>query len=382
MKEIRIGIIGCGIIARQHLEKYSKIPGVKVVAACDILEDKLEAFAKQYGIENTYLNYRDLLARDDLDAVDIALHNNLHAPITCEVLKSGKHAYCEKPMAGTWADAKAMQDVAAATGKMLHIQLSMIYQPQVRAAQKLIKAGRLGNIYHVRSTGFRRRGRPYVDGYAEKEFDQSWIACRGALFDMGVYHISRLLYLLDCPKLERVTGHLYQEVAMDPVRQKISGFDVEELGVGFAHYENNLTFDLIESWAIHMNEFDGSFIAGSEGGVRLDPFSFHTSMDDLTLNMTAELNEDEYRNHQLNPQLAAYDGSQEHWIAALRGEVPLLNTAQIALDTMLLSDGIALSHELKREVTRDEIIAMSRSAALKTQETPIGTLTYDPYPFL
>ena len=154
-------------------------------------------------------------------------------------------------------------------GKMLHIQLGRIYDAATVAAKDLIDAGKLGKIYHARSYGYRRRGRPYVDGYAEKEFDQSWIAQHGALFDMGVYHISQLLYLMGLPKLERVTGKVYQELDMDPVRREISQFDVEELGVGFAYYENDLTLDIIESWAIHGGPFPPSSIYGSKGGISL-----------------------------------------------------------------------------------------------------------------
>lgn len=381
MQEVRLGIIGCGIIANQHLEKYSKMEGVKIVALCDVQADALERTAQKYGVEHTYTNFRDLLGRDDLDGVDVCVHNNLHAPITCEVLRSGFNAHCEKPMAGSWLDAKAMLDTAKETGKMLHIQLAQLYSKEARAAKKLIDAGRLGKIYHARSYGFRRRGRPFVDGYATKEFNQKWLAAGGSLFDMGVYHISQLLYLMGQPKLERVVGHVYQEVPMDAERQKISGFDVDELATGYAHYEGGLTFDLLESWAIHMNDFGSSFIAGSLGGVRIDPFSFHTSQDDLTMNITVDMGLDEYRNHMLHPEIKAYDHSQEMWAAALRGEVDLLPTAEIALDTMLLSEGIYLSQELGREVTAQEIMDTCKSRALTTQDTPIGQLSYMPYPF-
>ena len=382
MKEVRIGIIGQGIIAQSHYEEYAKIPGVKVVAACDIDRSVLDASADARGVEHRYQDFREMLKRDDLDAVDVCLHNNLHAPIACAVMESGKHCYCEKPMAGAYADAKAMLDVSKATGKMLHIQLAQLYSPASRAAMKLIKDNKLGKIYHMRSTGYRRRGRPFVDGYATKEFNQSKMAAAGALYDMGVYHISQLLYLTGNPKLRRVSGQIYQEIAMDEARRQESGFDVEELGVGFAKFENDLTMDIIESWAIHAPPFQGSLICGSEGGVCLDPFQFFTSMSDITLTAEADMGADEYRNHQLNPALAFYNSSQAHWAAALRGDVQLLPTADIALNTMFISEGIFLSGKLGREVTAEEIIELSASKALKKQETPFGTIVYNPYPFI
>ena len=382
MKDIRIGVIGCGIIAQYHLETYAAIPGVKVAAICDIdektLDETFDKWKDKLGIEAKYQNFRDLLARDDIIAVDVCLHNNLHAPVTIEALRNGKHAYCEKPMAGAWKDAEAMLKTAGETGKMLHIQLATLYLPETRAAKKLIDAGRLGHIYHARSKGYRRMGRPFVDGYATKEFNSSHMAAGGALFDMGVYHISQLLYLLCRPALQTVTGSAYQEMDMDKTRREISGFDVEELGVGFARYEKGLTMDIIESWSIHMDDFGASFLAGSKGGIRLSPFSFHTFENDIIMETKADLKADEYRNRQLNPGLKAYSGSQEHWVAVLRGEADLWPTAEIALDTSLLSEGIYLSSGLSREVTAEEIRAKSKSHALTSQDTPMGLLNYEP----
>ena len=108
LKEIRVGIIGTGMISHTHMQRYAKIPNAKVVAACDLNQEKLDAWRAQYGVESGYTDYRELLKRDDIDAVDVCLHNNLHVPMALEVLKAGKHCYCEKPMAGSYADAKLL----------------------------------------------------------------------------------------------------------------------------------------------------------------------------------------------------------------------------------------------------------------------------------
>src|SRR4051812_2550435 len=96
---IRIGIIGVGQIGKIHLNNYQKIAAANVVAAADVHADELSHVASTYNIKYTYANFRDLLKRDDLDAVDVCLHNNFHAPVATEVLRAGKHCYCEKPMA-------------------------------------------------------------------------------------------------------------------------------------------------------------------------------------------------------------------------------------------------------------------------------------------
>ena len=366
MNEVRIGIIGCGIIATQHTENYAQLDGHRVVAICDIDEAKMNAFGDRFGVARRFTHIGQLLRCDDIDAVDVCLHNNLHAPVTIEALRRGKHVYCEKPMAGSWADAKAMLDAARETGKMLHIQLAFLYTNETRAARRFVDSGRLGKLYHMRSYGFRRRGRPYVDGYATKEFVNTNTAAGGAMFDMGVYHISQLLYLSHLPKLERITGHTYAEVELDPVRRDISGFNVEELGCGFATFEGGLSMDILESWAIHGAPFPGSILAGSQGGLRLDPLSFHTLIEDMQVDTTVDLGAMRYRNDTVYGETEShYNSSQKHWLSALRGLCPLLNTAEIALDTQLLQEGIYLSHALGREVTADEIRTMSVSKAIE-----------------
>src|SRR5437868_2449696 len=108
-KPIRVGIIGCGQIARHHLTQYSKMPAdVQVVAVADIVESTAREAAGICSVKEIYTDFRKLLARDDIDAVDVCLHNNFHRPATEAALRDGKHVYCEKPMAGSYADAAAM----------------------------------------------------------------------------------------------------------------------------------------------------------------------------------------------------------------------------------------------------------------------------------
>jgi predicted dehydrogenase len=305
-----------------------------------------------------------LLLEDNLDAVDICLHNNLHAPVTKAVLNSGRHAYCEKPMAGSYADALDMYETAHKVGKKLHIQLALLYEDAAKAAKRLIDAGDLGRIYHIRSCGFRRRGRPFVDGYATKEFVNSHTAGHGALFDMGVYRISQLLYLAGLPRLERVVGKVYQEIEVDEERKLESGFDVEELATGYAVYENNISLDVIESWAIHAGGVGRSMIAANKGGFMFEPLSFHTLKDDMQVDMTVDLGAFNYRNHTVHPENAMYDSSQIHWINALLGRCELIPTDKIALETALLQEGVFLSSQMGRELTADEVRSYTKSTVI------------------
>jgi len=367
MQRLRIGIIGCGQIAQHHLKTWTELSEqVELVAACDINPAALNASADKFNIPNRYDRAQKLLQRDDLDAVDVCLHNNLHMKAAIAVMESGKHCYCEKPMAGAYKDALAMLETSRRTGKKLHIQLSNLYHPETKAAKELIDAGELGELYHARSTGFRRRGRPFVDGYGSDNFVQKHISAGGALYDMGVYHISQLLYLLGNPKPERITGKTYQKIAMHEGRRKSSNFNVEELGVGFVRFGggSGLSLDIIEAWAINLDAFDGSAILGSKGGIRIKPFGFFNSSGDLDLNSTPNLDAAKFRWDKVQNSWAPYASSQAHWAAALAGTVPLLPTAEIALNTMLISEAIYHSEKLNREVTAEEVLTLSTSTAV------------------
>jgi len=96
--KVRIGIIGTGIIGKSHIRNYAEIPEAEIVAVCDLREDEAQRVAQENDIPYVYTDYHDLLARNDIDAVDVALHNRLHAPVTIDALEAGKNVYCEKPM--------------------------------------------------------------------------------------------------------------------------------------------------------------------------------------------------------------------------------------------------------------------------------------------
>lgn len=360
----RIGIVGTGQIAQAHLRQWADIDEVEVVAACDVDETSLAKTCAQFGIGESTTDFRTLLKRDDLDAVDVCLHNNLHAPMTIEALRAGKHVYCEKPIAGSWADGKAMLDAARETGRMLHIQLGRLYTDATTACRMMLDAGTLGNIYHAVATEYRRRGRPYVDGYGTARFVQKEHAGGGALYDMGIYEISRMLYLLDNPKVERIVGKSYRELDMDPVRGK--EMDVEEFATGMVVFAGGLTMAVFSAWAINLDPFSPSYIVGAKGGLRVEPFSFHQTIADIDFDMTANPAAVTGRRRLMNPDLARdMASSQHHWAAALHDRIELLPTAELALNTMLIQQGMYLSHERNEEVTRDEIVAHSTSTSVK-----------------
>lgn len=362
--EVRIGVIGVGQIGKSHVINYGKVPGAKIVAVADINEAEAQRVAAEHNIAHAFADFREMLRMDGVDAVDVCLHNNLHAPVAIEAMETGRHVYCEKPMAGSYCDSRAMFDAAQRTGKKLHIQLGTLYSREHKAAKRLIEDGQLGKVYYARSFGFRRRGRCYVDGYGTPAFVKKEVSAGGALYDMGIYHIAQVLHLIGNPQVATISGATHQEIPMYEDRARASGYSVEELGLGFVRLAGGITLSIEESWAMHYDASESTKILGSRGGLKLNPLTFFSTVGDVECSAQVDAGAADSRWRSCIANYAAYDSSQHHWVAALQGRVPLLETAALALNVSLISEGIYLSQELGREVTASEVLESSKSTAL------------------
>jgi len=157
-KPLNIGMIGYGFMGRAHSNAYAQVghffdtgyqPILKAVCARD--ETKAKAFAAQWGYEAVETDWRKLVARKDIDAVDICVPNNLHAEIAIEAARNGKMILCEKPLAMDSAEGKKMVDAVEKAGVANTVWYNYRRIPAVTLAKRLIEEGRLGKIFHYRA---------------------------------------------------------------------------------------------------------------------------------------------------------------------------------------------------------------------------------------
>jgi predicted dehydrogenase len=353
MDKLRVGVIGTGMIGKQHLKTYADLPDAEVVAVADIRQDEADKVAAEHGIAKVFTDYHDLLALPEIDAVDVCLHNALHCPVTLEAFAAGKHVYCEKPLALTSDEARQMVSAADAAGKQLAMQLNTIFAKPHRAAKHLIDEGHLGRLYYARSSHYRRRGRPYVDGYGTPPFVQKENSGGGALVDMAVYHIGLMLHLLGNPDPISVSGSTFQLLDMDEKRRAESGYNVEELGVGLVRLAGGATLFIEEAWAIHGDPGPKHSLYGDRGGLSLDPLTYHTNLAGMDGDMTFMVDAWDWRELQLRPETAGYASSQAHWVAGLLGKVPLIDTGRIGLKIVMIVEALFKSAQTGQEVRLD-----------------------------
>jgi len=158
MKKINIGLIGYGFMGRAHSNAFRKVsnffdleyqPVLK--AACARDADKVKSFASKWGYESHETDWRKLLARDDIDLVDIACPNDMHKEIAIAAAKAGKMILCEKPLSMNGPEGLKMVQAVEKAGVPNMVWYNYRRVPAVALAKQLIDEGRLGRIFHYRA---------------------------------------------------------------------------------------------------------------------------------------------------------------------------------------------------------------------------------------
>ncbi|NLG50863.1 MAG: Gfo/Idh/MocA family oxidoreductase, partial [Chloroflexi bacterium] len=190
---LRVGIIGAGFIAtRGHVPAYRAVPGVEVVALCDINEKRARAVSEELGIPQAYTDYHAMLEHENLDVVSVCSPNAFHAQMTIDALNAGAHVLCEKPMALNYADAQAMFAASQRAGRSLTIGFHMRYQPEFQTVKQILSDGKLGEVYYIKSSMLRRNGIPgYGSWFTNKD-----LAGGGAMMDIGCHMLDLSLWML------------------------------------------------------------------------------------------------------------------------------------------------------------------------------------------
>ena len=158
-KKLNVAMIGYGFMGRTHSNAYCKVnhffdleyePVLR--AACARKQDKLAAFAENWGWETTETDWRKLIERDDIDLVDIGSPNNTHHDIAIAAAEAGKMVLCEKPLAMNAEEGRAMTEAIEKAGVANMVWFNYRRVPAIALAKHLVDEGRLGRVFHYRAT--------------------------------------------------------------------------------------------------------------------------------------------------------------------------------------------------------------------------------------
>jgi len=158
-KTLNIGLIGGGFMGRTHSNGYRRVPNFfpdleytpVLKAVCFRNETKAKAFAEQWGYESVETDWRKMIERDDIDAIDICTPNDTHAEIAIAAANAGKMVLCEKPLARDLAESQGMVDAIENAGVKNTVWYNYRRIPAVTLAKQIIDSGKLGKIYHYRA---------------------------------------------------------------------------------------------------------------------------------------------------------------------------------------------------------------------------------------
>jgi len=254
----RIALIGTGYIADYHARGLQKLSDVEIVCVVSLLEDQAKEFAARYGIKEIYKDYKEIVGRDDIDAVVIGIPNKFHAPYAIEFMQNGKDVFVEKPMAMDSEEVKIVEETAADNGRIVMVGHMWRFDEEVNFLKKVIDAGKLGKIIKTKGYGIHENWGP--DGW----FTKKELAGGGALADMGVHAIDTVRYLMGDPEPVDV----YAKIGT-----YYGDYDVDDSGVIMITWDNGAV-SVIESgwWQPHMDGPEASTgLFGTEGYASLFP---------------------------------------------------------------------------------------------------------------
>ena len=275
---MKVAVIGCGTIANSaHIPSYMENPEVEIVYFCDILIEKAQAAVEKYGCGKAVLDYHDVLADPEIQAVSVCTPNHMHARISIDAMRAGKDVLCEKPAARTYAEALEMQKVQHETGRILNIGVVNRFNDNVNAIKRYIDQGKLGEVFHVYASFRAHRSIPGLGG----AFTTKAIAGGGALIDWGVHYLDIVMYCCGDPKPVTVTGeafcklgcdmpnYVYRSMWAENTKNLNGTYDVDDSVTGMIRTQGpTITFN--GAWAQNIGESETYIdFMGDKGGIRL-----------------------------------------------------------------------------------------------------------------
>jgi len=196
---VKFGIVGCGNISVRYIEAIKKNPKARLIATCDLLEERAKAAMEKGEAEAYYLDYNEMLEKANIDAVIITTHIGAHARLAIEAANAGKHMLVQKSMATSLEDADSVVNAVRKAGVKAVVEPGSPINPGNQRAKQLIEEGAIGKVCYVH--GISSHGGPNTR-------ERSWYYLEerggGPIFDMGVYSVSHITSIIGPAK--RVTG--------------------------------------------------------------------------------------------------------------------------------------------------------------------------------
>ena len=258
MEKVRVGIVGSRFAAGLHVHAYHALPHVEVLAVAAI--DNLKEFAAANNVPDTYEDYNEMFARDDIDLISVCVPNFLHKQVVLDAVKAGKkNIICEKPLCTSMEDAEAMLKTCRDKGVRLMYAEDWIFAPALARAKQIIDEGAIGKVLYVKAK------ETHPGSHSEYARKAAWCG-GGAMIHLGIHPIGWVRYLMNQEVVEvigKCSGGGRKNLKHDY-------FEGEDWSVGILTFEDG-TFGFVEGNYTTVGGLDDTIeIYGTEGTIKID----------------------------------------------------------------------------------------------------------------
>ncbi|RLC49105.1 MAG: gfo/Idh/MocA family oxidoreductase [Candidatus Cloacimonadota bacterium] len=256
MKNIKLGLIGCGRISTKHFEAIEKIENAEIIACCDIIKQKAEEKANQFNIKEIYENYKEMLDNVKMDAVIIATPSGIHPDIGIDVAKKKINVITEKPMATSLDKADKLIYACDENKVNLFVVKQNRLNPPIRLLKNAIDKGRFGRIYSGSIIVHWTRPQAYYD---MADWRGTWEFDGGAFLNQASHYFDLLYWLIGpVESVMAITNTIAHTI------------EVEDQGVGIIKFRNGALGSVDVSMNTYPKNLEGSItIIGEKGTVKV-----------------------------------------------------------------------------------------------------------------
>jgi len=289
MTQYNLGIIGAGMYGKILMRNFRQDERAKITWVNSQSEGTTKSAAEEFGVSKWTLDYREILADPDVDAVVIATPPFVHAEQLEASLTAGKHVLLEKPIAESRESLKRILQAVEHASDRIVLEASCRHTRLTRKFQfikEMIDSGKLGEIYHIHHNSLGR------GTFIEYNPNGAWamnkkLSAGGPFADIGVYDLSFHLGLLnDVPQLKSL--HSFKRNDLRDMSKWVDFSDVEQHGAAWMEFDTGLTYYYERGAGVHAETPNETRMYGTKGGLRFSFFSWESNEVEFFYNENAE----------------------------------------------------------------------------------------------
>lgn len=330
-QKLKVGIVGLGWVSQIfHLPILSRMEDVEIVAVCDKDKSRSKMIADKFNVPRAYTDYQQMLAKEEIEVVDVCTSTDTHLPITMAALEAGRDVFVEKPIARRYLEAVQMADAAKQFKKKVMVGMNNRFRPDTMILKSFVEKGEIGKIFYVKA-GWLKRITP----------DNKWITQKdksggGVMLDLGIVMLDLILWLLGFPPVQRVNSKMYMHKTKS----------VEDTAIVTLEMKYGITLVMESSWSFHCAEdYFYCNLYGSEGSAMINPLRIYKQLHGNLVNLTPVRVD-----NPLNILKKSYENELKHFIGAARGLHTVISTGEEAVQRMKVVEAIYKSAKIGKEV--------------------------------